>query len=380
MTEVRLVTLLVDPGAACGAFRERIAVAWDAAVADAALSGAAVSSVALRTCLRVEAYLATADPPRCIDRVAQIVFDESVGAPGGSVPGISVLTGREAVAHLFAVAAGLESMIIGERQILRQTRDAWERSRALELLDPTLDRLFQHAVANGKRVRRDTDIGGEGGSVTEAAADLVAAGVAELRQATVMIVGAGNVARAVAIALGRRGVRAFAVVNRSHDGAAALAAELMRRGWTCSVAPWEHRGHTAAVADVIVCATASPGQVLSVDDLAGTRARVVVDLAAPPDVDARAVSLAGAKLIDLDAVWQLAPRRRACSPAGLAEARSIMEAGVDAYMRWLAERQAVPAIAELMRRRPRAGTNPHLRRLFHDQTIALKRGVAETAG
>jgi glutamyl-tRNA reductase len=135
----------------------------------------------------------------------------------------------------------------------------------------------------------------------------------------------------------------------------------------------------AAASDVIVCATSAPGHVLRVRDLADGRPRLVIDLALPRDVDPGIARLVGARLIDLDTVWRHAPQRSACPPTELAKARSIVDSRVDAYMRWLAERDAVPAIAELMRRTRRAGSTPPLRRALHDQTIALKRGAFERA-
>ncbi|HEY7257514.1 MAG TPA: glutamyl-tRNA reductase [Gaiellales bacterium] len=364
---VQIVALGVDHTTADSAARERIAAAWDAAVSEVVAGGAALSVVALRTCLRVEAYFLTADPAGCAAALSARSGDAHLRAR----------TGRAAVAHLFSVAGGLESMIVGERQILDQTRAAWELARARGRLDARLDRMFQHAVAVGKRVRRDTDIC-RGGSVADAAADLVVGYLGDVGAAAVAIVGAGAVSRKVAVVLGRRGVRDFTVTNRSPDRAAALAAELDRRGWMCAAVPWERRTEATAAAAVVMCATSAPGPVLGVRDLADGRPRLVVDLALPRDVDAGVGCLAGTRLVNLDAVWRHAPDRSPSAPAELAQARSIVDDWVDAYMRWLAERKAAPTIAELMRRTPRAGSNPSARRALHAETIALKRRAAET--
>jgi glutamyl-tRNA reductase len=374
----RIVAVGVDHTAASRTFREDIAEAWSAAVADVVADRAAFSGVGLRTCLRVEAYLVTGEPERCADAIANAVSARS-GNPRGSLNmRLGLRTGRTAVGHLFSVAAGLESMIVGERQILDQVRDAWERARGLGPLDPRLDRLFQHAVATGKRVRRDTEIGRGGKPVAEAVADLVAASTTDLNAASVAIVGAGTVARAAAVAMGRRGLRTFTIVNRSHDRAAALAADLERRGWTCTAASWACRPEVAAAADVIVCATSAPGLVLHVRELTDGRQRLVVDLAVPRDVEAGAARLAGTRLVDLDAVWRRAPGRPV-SASTEAAARGIVNGRVDAYMRWMAEREAGPAIAQLMRRRD-AESSTDMRRALHDQTIELKRRAFDRAG
>ncbi len=372
----RIVGLGIDHRAAGSAFREGMAQAWEAGVADAVAGGA---GVALCTCLRVEAYLAVNDPVRCAEAVARNVSARA-GIPQASLEGrLAVRMDRAAVRHLFSVAAGLESMIVGERQILDQLRDAWERERVPGALDPCLDRLFQHAVATGKRVRRDTGIARGGRSVGDTAADLVARNASDLGEAAVAIIGAGAVARATAVALGRRGARRFAVVNRSRDARAALAADLGRRGWRCVELPWERLGDVAAAADVIVCATSAPAHVLRAADLPAGRRRVVVDLALPRDVDPGVARLPTVVLIDLDAVWSHATGRAASAPADVAKARAIVDGRVDAYMRWMAEREAAPAIAELMRRRLDAETTPDSRRALHDRTMALKRRALERA-
>jgi glutamyl-tRNA reductase len=374
-----IVGLGIDHRTAGSAFREGVAQAWDAGVADAVAGDAAIAGVAVSTCLRVEAYLAVNDPVRCAEAVARSVSAHA-GIPQASLEArLAVRMDRAAVRHLFSVAAGLESMIVGERQILDQLRDAWDRERGSGALDPCLDRLFQHAVATGKRVRRDTGIADGGRSVGGTAADLVARNATDLGGAAVAIVGAGSVARATALALGRRGARKFAVVNRSRDGRAALAADIGRRGWACVERPWERLVDAAAAADVIVCATSAPGHVLRATDLPAGRRRVVVDLAVPRDVDPGVARLPTVTLIDLDAVWRHASGPAAAAPADVENARAIVDCRVDAYMRWMAEREAAPAIAELMRRTLSVETTPDSRRALHDRTMALKRRALERA-
>jgi glutamyl-tRNA reductase len=376
---VRILSIGVDHRAAGSALRERLSGAWEATIADVVEGGGAIAGVTLRTCLRAEAYLAVVEPVRSEDVVAQGLSVRAALPRGGIDAALAVRTDRAAVEHLFSVAAGLESMILGERQVLDQVRDAWDRWRASASPDPHLDRLFQHAVAAGKRVRRDTGLGRGGRSVTDTAAGLVAQCAGELGGAAVTIVGAGTVARATAVALGRRGARTFAVVNRSADRGAALAADIDRRGWTGVALPWEHLTHAAAAADVIVCATGAPGQVLGAGDLPGGRRRVVVDLAMPRDVHPAIGEISEVTLVDLDAVWRHAPRAESAS-IHLPEARAIVTDRVEAYMRWMAEREAAPAIADLRRRTLPARSTPESRRALHDRTLALKRGACESAG
>jgi glutamyl-tRNA reductase len=369
---MHIVGLGLNHRTADAAFREQAAPMWETAAAD--------TGVALCTCLRLETYLVTDDPARCAAAVAGSLAARAGLRPDEVQGRLAVRTGRDAVDHLFSVAAGLESMIVGERQILGQIRDAWGRAREAEPLDPRLDRLFQHAVATGKRVRRDTGLGRGARSVGDTAADVLARSTRGLGDAAVTIVGAGTVARATAISLGRRGARTFAVVNRSLDRGSRLAADLERRGWRGEAVPWERLPQSAAAADAIVCATSAPGYVLRPGDLAEGRRRIVVDLALPRDVDPAVGAARGVTLVDLDAVWSHANGSATSTPVDLADARAIVTGRVDAYMRWMAEREAVPAIEDLIRRTRRPGATPESRRALHDRTMALKRRAREPLG
>jgi glutamyl-tRNA reductase len=378
---VDIVALGVDHVREPVAIREPILVAWDGCVSDLVASGAALSGVSLRTCLRAEAYLATETPAACVHGLAAMLSTQSPLSASELETTLAPRRGRSGVAHLFSVAAGLESVIIGERQVLDQVRAAWESARARGPLDARIDRLFQHAVATGRRVRRDTGIGRNRGSLADAVADIVAVGFGDPGAATVTVVGAGKVARGTALALGRRGAHRFVVVNRSAAPARAVADELRAHGWSCAVVAWPGLAPAIAEADVIVCATSAKGHVVSTRELEGERRRMVVDLALPRDVDPEVARLPGTELVDLDRVWRQAPARPAPPAAEVARARAMVATRAEEYMRWIAEREAAPAIAALMGTAERAGfrSHPDTRRALHRQTLALKRRAFERA-
>jgi glutamyl-tRNA reductase len=361
------------------AIREQIAPSWDGCVARLVSSGSALSAVSVRTCLRAEAYLASTAPDMCVRTLAEMV-SASASLSGADVQAaLSVRRGQSGVAHLFSVAAGLESVIVGERQILNQIRDAWDTARTRAPLDARIDRLFQHAVATGRRVRRETEIGRHRASLADAAADLVAAEGPDLGEAAVAVIGAGTVAHAAAVALGHRGAHRFVVVNRSSARAGALADELRAHGWHCEVAGWRGLSQAVATADVIVSATSADGYVIRGGDLRGVRRRMLVDLALPRDVDPSVAQQPATVLVDLERAWQRAVAGFAPSPIQLAKARAIVEDRVEEYMRWIAEREAVPAIAALRDGTERAELRlrPETRRALHRQTLALKRRALE---
>jgi len=169
------------------------------------------------------------------------------------------------------------------------------------------------------------------------------------------------------------------VVNRSSPPARALAGELRARGWRCDVTPWRGLAQAVAAADVIVSATSADGYVIRGDDLGGARRRLLVDLALPRDVDPAVAQRPATVLVDLERVWRRALAGVAPSSAEVTRARAIVESRVEEYMRWIAEREAVPAIAALRYGAERAElrSRPETRRVLHRQTLALKRRALE---
>ncbi len=329
-------------------------------------------AIPLTTCLRCETYMLADDPERVrADLVGRLATHSWLPAPIVR-SAVTLRTGRPSVEHLFSVAAGLESPIVGERQILDQVRRSWDAARAAPL-DARLDRLFQHAVGAGRRVRRDTGIGQTAVSLARTAAGL-AAGEGDLGGGAVTVLGAGAVARSAALALADRGARTFAVAGRSAESRAALGAALRSRGAHCVGVPWTARSAAIAAADLVVCATGAPGLVLTPGDVSHGRIRIVIDLASPRDVDPGVGSCPGVRLIDLEAVWREAGQHQRIAPAEVARAHAIVAGCADTYMRWLAERRVAPAIAALRARGPApAGRDGDRGRLLHQQTLALKR-------
>ena len=187
----------VDRRTAAVDLRERIAPLWP--------SVSPQGAIPLTTCLRCETYMLADDPERVrADLVGRLATHSWLPAPIVR-SAVTLRTGRPSVEHLFSVAAGLESPIVGERQILDQVRRSWDAARAAPL-DARLDRLFQHAVGAGRRVRRDTGIGHTAVSLARTAAGL-AAGEGDLGGGAVTVLGAGAVARSAALALADRGAR-----------------------------------------------------------------------------------------------------------------------------------------------------------------------------
>ena len=262
--------------------RERVAVDLEGARALAASLADGCEAVVLSTCNRTEIYLA-ADDDHALDRRAITALLELAGAEAASLePVVYRLADESAALHLFRVAAGLDSLVPGEGEILGQVRDAFEVGRP----GPLLDRLFRNALHAGRRARVETAIGESPASVPAAAAALAQQVFDDLDGRSVVLVGAGKMSELTARNLRSRGAAVSAVANRT----AAHGEELARRLGARAIG-LEGLAAELGAADVVVASTSAPGFVLAADELgAALRARrgrpiLLVDLAVPRDVD-----------------------------------------------------------------------------------------------
>ncbi|MEX0846757.1 MAG: glutamyl-tRNA reductase [Ilumatobacteraceae bacterium] len=205
-----------------------------------------------------------------------------------------------AVAHLFEVAAGLDSAVLGETEILGQVRGAWELAQAEGGAKATLNLLFRHALETGKRARTETAISRSTASVSSAAVDMATERLGTLAGKRMLVVGAGEMGEGVAVALVGAGATDITVTNRTHERAITLAARV--RG---SVVPFDEMPRALGAADVLLTCSRAGTTVVDATTLAAARRGVetpllVVDIAVPRNVDAAAAELAGVTLLDLD--------------------------------------------------------------------------------
>jgi len=299
------------------------------------------SSAILSTCNRFEIYWSCGDDlePWFQD------FARDRGVELGA--GLIRLDGKAAVRHLFRVAAGLESQILGESEILGQVRRAQQAAQAAGTNGRELDAVFGGAIAAGRRVRRETALGKHPASVSSAAVDIALAATAHRNGATVAVLGAGEVADGVLRTLVQRGVRRVTLVNRRLERAAALAAK-----WEVGSRPWAEIGPLLMEADLLFVTTSAKHPLVRAEDLAAAAARrgsdlVVLDLAVPRNVEPTAQGLRGIRLFNLDHLQEL------CCPAAgqpsiaVAEAQRILEEELRRLKASLRARAAAPRLAEL---------------------------------
>jgi glutamyl-tRNA reductase len=353
-------------------------------------------AVGLATCNRCELYLVGADPEALRDAAVERLAELSGRDRERLEPMLYVHAGAEAAEHLFSVAAGLDSLVPGEAQILAQIRDAYARAFEWGSTGPVSNRLFHVALEAGKRVRHETAIGAGGGSVASVAAEVASARLGGIDGASVLVVGAGRVAELVAANLTARGAGRLTVANRDPDRAAALAA---RFGGTAIA--WDDLARAADEADVVVSSTAAPGHVISAAALTPGRTRLLIDLAVPRDVDPAAAELEGTTVVDLDGLEAAVRRTLELRLGESARARAIVAEQAAEFRDWMAALRVVPAItslrdhaeriraAELRRMEQRwetlspadrqrldAMTRTMVNKLLHEPTVRLKQLAA----
>ncbi|WP_436492579.1 glutamyl-tRNA reductase [Actinokineospora sp. HUAS TT18] len=255
-----------------------------------------------------------------------------------------------AAQHLFTVAAGLDSMVVGEPQILGQVRASYNVARELGTVGRTLHELVQQALRIGKRVHTDTGLDQAGGSVvTEALADaeLVLDGLAGR---SALIVGAGSMGGLAAAALRRAGIGDVVIANRTEANGARLAASLTEQGVPASSVGLSDLHDRISAADVVVACTGAVGSVIPVDAVASRADRplVICDLGLPRDVADGVADLAGVRVVDLDSLQ----RRLAEAPSGIDTRRAgeIVAEEVRAYLAAQRSAGVTPTVTALRKR------------------------------
>jgi len=252
-----------------------------------------------------------------------------------------------AVMHLFDVAAGLESAVLGESEILGQVRGAWETAQAEGGAKATLNLLFRHAIETGKRARTETSIGQHTASVSHAAVDMAIERLGSLHGTRVLVVGAGDMGEGVAVALAGAGATNITVTNRTEARAAQLA---QRVGGT--IVPFGQLGAALREADVLLTCTGAGSIIIDHDLVAAARDGVespllVVDIAVPRDVAADVEHLPSVTLLNLDHLRDWAARGLALRAAEAQRVRAIVGEEVERFAMEATARQAAPLVAQL---------------------------------
>lgn len=284
--------------------------------------GHVAEAVVLATCNRIDVYAAVPAFHAGLQQIGEVLARSTGLRRDEFARSLYVLHGVDAVRHTFRVAAGLESMVMGEAQILGQLREAYQRASEADTVGRLLHELIQQALRVGKRAHAETGIDQAPRSMVSAALDLV-----DTKGKTVLVVGAGAMGSLALAELSRRGVDEVIAVNRS--GSAHGLDQLPR---------------LLGDVDVVVTATASLEPIITREMI--SKPLVIVDLAMPRDVEPGVAQIPGVTLIDLEHLNRVLPAHG----AQLQDVQRIVEAEVEAYSGWLRGAQAAPTVAALRTR------------------------------
>jgi glutamyl-tRNA reductase len=324
--------------------RERVALRHEEAKAVATqLASAAGEAVCLSTCNRTELYVAHDDDVPAEVAATSVLLEREPDLANA----LYRLNDEAAALHLFRVAAGLDSLVPGEGEILGQVRAAFEAGAT----GPILDRLFRQALYAGRKARSQTAIGESPASVSAAAAALAQQVFGDLDGRRILLVGAGKVSEQAARNLISRGAEIAVVANRTLDRASELAER-----FRSAALPLERIEDELARADVVVSSTSSPDVVLHRDQVErALRARrgrplFLIDLAVPRDLDPAINELDGCYLYDIDDLEAVVAESLGARRREAATAERIVAEEAEQFRTWQASLDVVPAIASLRAR------------------------------
>ena len=304
-------------------------------------------AMVLATCNRTEVY-AVAEKFHGAYADIRDFFGELSGLPADQLHAHLYSQHDEgAIRHLFEVAAGLDSAVLGESEILGQVRKAWELARHEGGAKATLNLLFRHAIEVGKRVRTETAIGRGTASVSHAAVEMAIDRLGTLVGKRVLVVGAGDMGEGIAAALVQAGATDISVTNRTLERAAQLAKRVSGR-----VVPFGKLPTAISRADVLLTCTGSGGVLVDVDTMVAGRLGVadpllVVDIAVPRDVAPDVNELPDVTLLNLDHLRDWADRGLAQRAGETDRVRAIVAEDIEHYLVESTARQAAPLVAQL---------------------------------
>jgi glutamyl-tRNA reductase len=347
----KLLVLGVSFRTAPLSLRERLAVSEEQAQQDLEelmKSAGLKEGVLLSTCNRVE-LIATAESPEQAAAGTMAYFNQRT-APEKIDGSVYKHYGRDAAKHLFRVASGLESMVLGEPQILGQVKDAFATAQGAGTVGGFLGRSFERGFSVAKRVRTETGLAAGNVSVSSIACDLAEKIFGDLAGRRVLLVGAGKMSEVAARSLTARGAQLF-VVNRSPERAESLAAAC---GGTPK--PLEALATELAEADVVISSTSKRDFVITYELMQGVckmrrfRPLFIIDIAVPRDVDPRVDSLRNVFLYDMDDLQKVSRENMSARERAVVDAERLIDAELDELERWARSIELTPTIVALRER------------------------------
>jgi glutamyl-tRNA reductase len=308
-----------------------------------------VEAMILSTCNRVELYGRGTDED--VGQALALFLYDFHGCRRELIePHLYCLTGEQAVRHAFRVAASLESMVIGEPQILGQVKEAYQLAEEAGVLGAFLNALRNRSLAAAKRVRTETGIGQNAVSVSSVAVELARKIFGQLKDRNVLLVGAGKMTELAAKQLVRGGARATVLGGRTFARAESLAAALGGRA-----APYETLRDELGRADIVISGTGAPELVIFREDVEAARRSgqsplFLIDIAVPRDIEASVGKMSGIFLYDIDDLRSVADANIRERMKEAAAAEALVDSEVREFLSWQKSLDIVPLLVELRRR------------------------------
>jgi glutamyl-tRNA reductase len=308
-------------------------------------------AVVLSTCMRTEVYAVAERYHGAVQDVRNFLSELSFRAPEEFADHLYTFHDDLAVAHLFRVASGLDSAVLGEGEVLGQVKTAWQHAMNEGAAGPLLSGVFRHAIEVGKRARAETGIARGTTSMSQAAVEMASRQLGSLDDRRILVLGAGDMGEGMVAALASSGAGEILIANRSATKAGALARKVGGR----SVALGALVGALTDV-DVLLTSTGSAEVLVEADDLVAVMAArdgrplLVVDIAVPRDVDSAAGDIDGVTLLDIDDLAAFAAAGVEGRRQEVARVEQIIGAEVERHLAATLARQAAPLVAALHER------------------------------
>lgn len=303
--------------------------------------------VILSTCNRLEIYAVVENRDAGWQHIEQFLCDLQNIPPEELRTHLYMHEGTVAIDHLMRVACGLDSMILGEPQILGQVTQAFEDAKSAKMTGAILSRVFSQAIHAGKRARTETDISRFTTSVSSAGSQMVLENVIAT-EPNILVVGAGEMAILAAKALQKQGIKNLTFINRTYSRAANLAEEV---GGTSM--GWHQLAEGLAWADAIITATGAPHTVIYADEVQAVmnnrndRPLLLVDIAVPRDVDVAVGNLPNVQRFDIDDLQSIVDSNTAQREAAVPQVEAIIDQEVQLFLEWHHSREVTPVIRDL---------------------------------
>jgi glutamyl-tRNA reductase len=321
-----------------------------AAVQELAARPSVSECVLLSTCNRSEVYVASSEPLRTREDVITFLSDFHRLAADLFLPHLFMRQDREAVDHLFRVAAGLESAVVGEPQILGQVKDAFQAASGRRCVGPLLERVFTASFGVGKRVRSETAIGEGAVSVSFEAVSIARKIFERLEGRRVLVIGAGEISQLTAQHLKANGAGDIVITSRTAAHADALADAVGGRA-----VPWSDMSLALGTADIVITATGAPRPIVTRAHVEAAIGRhradplYIIDIAVPRDVEPSVGDIAQVFLYNIDDLQKFVQKNLSSRAAEVGRAEAIVTEEVARFLTWHRSRGAVPTIRNLRR-------------------------------